>query len=160
MSSIRARSTTVGANYCRNDVSSISGENAAGRLFVNGSFWEMRCLAEPPSLQAAAARPQPALVAASMHSLSCSSRPSEMNGTYQPLGLAPTARVRTPCRKVATISSTSQKNQKRKGNKRVSSRHKRKKNRPPNMEKINGELGLVRSSITYMVYVEDFLVRW
>jgi len=156
----------VGANYCTNDVSSINGENAARRVFVNGSIWEMRCLAEPPSLQAAAARPQPALVAAPIHPQSCSSRPSGTSGTYRPLGPAPTAHVRTPCRKVATISSTVKRTKKkRKGNKRVShvisTRQKKRPPRPPNMEKKKkGALALCRSIITYMVYVEDFLVRW
>jgi hypothetical protein len=152
---------------CRNDVSSINGENAAGRLFVNAAIWEMRCLAEPPSLQATAAPPQPALLAAPMHPQSYSSRPSGTSGTYRPLGPAPTARVRMPCRKVATISSTSRKNQKRKGNKRVSHviKHTQKKKKktpsvPPIWKTKIGGLGLVRSIITYMVYVEDFLVRW
>ena len=70
----------------------------------------MRYPVSLPSPEATAARLGPALGVAPIYPRPRLARPSGMCGTYRPLGLRPTAPAQTPCRTVATISTTDKKN--------------------------------------------------
>ncbi len=73
---------------------------------LNWSLLEIEYLVLLPSLEATAARPRSALVAAPTRPLPRSARPSGTRGMYPPLGLQPISRAQTPCRMAAAISTT------------------------------------------------------
>ena len=73
----------------------------------------MGYLASPPTREVVAARPQSALVAPPIAPLPPVVHPNGMYGTNPLLGLQPTALAQTPCQKVAAISTTEGRREKR-----------------------------------------------